>query len=68
MTDFWTDRAQWMKDVYVKHYVNGSRDQFANHLASDGLPLVCFDDKLIDLCQAGDFLAAAKLANMDGWM
>jgi hypothetical protein len=68
MTDFWADRAQWMRDAFNKHYIGGSRDQFANHLASDGLPPVCFSDKIIDLCKDGDFLAAAKLANADGWM
>jgi hypothetical protein len=41
MTDFWADRAQWMRDAFRK---------------------------IIVLCQKGDFLAAAKIANMDGWM
>jgi hypothetical protein len=68
MTDFWADRAQWMKNAYQKYFVAGSRDQFANFLALDGLPTVCFSDKIIVLCQKGDFLAAAKIANMDGWM
>lgn len=67
-TGFWADLAQLMKDIYEKEYVNGSRDQFADFLALDGLPTVCFSDKIIVLCQKGDFLAAAKIANMDGWM
>jgi hypothetical protein len=68
ITDFWADLAQLMKDIYEKEYVNGSRDQFADFLALDGLPLSCFTDRIIDLCKAGDFLAAAQLANSDGWM
>lgn len=68
LTEFWADLAQLMKDIYEKEYVNGSRDQFARFLELDGLSLVCFSDKIIDLCKAGDFLAAAQLANSDGWL
>lgn len=68
MTDFWADRAQWMREAFEKYFLGGSRDQFADFLALDGLPLSCFTDRIVDLCQAGDFLAAAQLANLDGWM
>lgn len=68
LTQFWANRTTWMREAFEKHFINGSRDQFADFLALDGLPLVCFSDKIVDLCKAGDFLAAAKLANSDGWL
>lgn len=66
ITDFWADRAQWMRDAYRKY--GADPDTFADFLAMDGLPIACFDNKILDLCKAGDFLAAARIANMDGWM